>query len=172
MKITKRQLKRIIREEYRRIARQRRLVESNYPWEPYPSNDPPVDPKLVKLSKLILSGDLESMRQGIDLGEAAEIITINEFEDRTATYTRYKDMPPETHLVFKVEFITSPEFHDLLRKMYADIPKESSRSKNWQEMIDFDFGGLSKEPKVKIFFSDDYEYYSSKWTNQRQFKTY
>ena len=172
MRITKRQLKSIIREEYQKITRQKKLIESakdNFPWI---DRTPPPDRKLVKLGKLILSGDLESMRQGIILGEDAGIIKIDEYEDREAPYTRYKGMQPETHQVFKVEFTTSQEFHDLLRKIYADIPKDSDRRKNWQSMISVYLGGLSKEPIVEISFSNNYEFWSKMWTNQGKFQTF
>ena len=127
---------------------------------------------MVKLGKLILSGDLEAMRQGIILGEDAGIITVHKHEDREAPYTRHKGMQPEIHQIFKVEFTTSQEFHDLLRKIYADIPKDSDRRKNWQSMISVYLGGLSKKPIVEISFSNNYEFWSKMWTNQGKFQTF
>ena len=174
MRITKRQLRQIIREECQKSIKQRRLVESNYPFTPYPSSEPAPDPNLVKLGKLILNGDLDIMRKGLMQAEDTNSIVIEDFEDSTAPYTRYKGLPPEQHRVFKVEFTTSPEFHSLLRKIYSDVPKSTraETEKNWQDMISFDFGGLREDSKVKISFSNDYDFFKSKWTNIGQFRTY
>lgn len=150
--------------------------------------------KLIILGKMILSGDLESMRQGLDIGDSASIIDIHKWEDEETK--QYNDenldfVPPEwMHRHLDIEFTTSQNFFDLLRDMYADIPGRETqkvfdfskatltREEQWVDSLedwtsDIQFLWDEDENAVKIMISvNEFDRSSKKWKNRGHFKTY
>ena len=123
MKITKRRLRRIIREEYSRLKKSMLIRESNIGNE-----------FAYKLTELMLSGELANVKQAYELAESLGAVEVDSWQER----------PSEHGLGTRVEFaIIAPDLTEQINQ------KANQLGGPWQRDYLFDI----YEMRGKAYFS-------------------